>query len=264
MHNYRHMPKYYGWGLPIDISTNGWQIDRLIWVIHWFMAALFVGWFCFFIFVIIRFRQRAGLRPFRAVGPEGHKAASRVKHFKLPTYVEVGVAIFEALLLMAFSFPIWQQAKVDFPPEDKSLHVRVMAEQFAWNIHYPGVDGVFGKADPKLMSPSNPLGLDPSDPAGKDDIATINQLHIPVNTPVIAELSSKDVIHSFTLPVMRVKQDIIPGQRSRIWFEAKDTGEFEIACAQLCGLGHYRMRGFFTVDTKEKFADWLKEQAPKP
>ena len=147
------------------------------------------------------------------------------------------------------------------PPKDKSLQVHIVAEQFAWNIHYPGKDGVFGKMDPKLITASNPLGLDPNDANGKDDVITLNQLHIPVDTPVIVNLSSKDVIHSFTLPVMRVKQDVIPGQVIPIWFEAKSTGNFEIACAQLCGLGHYRMRGFFIVDTKENFAKWLGEQA---
>lgn len=245
------MLEYYGWGLPIDISTNGWQIDRLIYVVHGFMAVLFVSWFCFFIYVVFRFRSRAN-----------HQASVPVKHFKLPTYLEIGVAVFEVLLLCAFSFPIWLEVKVRMPEPDKALHVRVVAEQFVWNIHYPGQDGVFGKTDPALMNASNPLGLDPADLAGKDDVTTINQLHIPVNTPVVAELTSKDVIHGFTLPVMRVKQDMIPGQRIPIWFEAKQTGEFEIACAQLCGLGHYRMRGFFTVEPPDRFQAWLQEQAP--
>ena len=243
------MKNYYGWWLPVDVSTNGWEIDRLIIVIHLIMAVLFVGWFLFFLYAVFRFRQRAG-----------RKAEHHMKHFKLPTYLEVAVAITEVVLLTAFSFPIWSHAHVEFPSRENSLVVRVVAEQFAWNIHYAGKDAVFGKADPKLMNAGNPLGLDPNDPAGKDDVATINQLHIPVNKPVIVELSSKDVIHSFFLPVMRVKQDAIPGQQIPLWFEAKQTGEFEIACAQLCGLGHYRMRGFFTIDTPEKYEQWMGEQ----
>jgi cytochrome c oxidase subunit 2 len=141
--------------------------------------------------------------------------------------------------------------------------MRVVAQQFAWNIHYPGVDGIFGKVDPKLMDSSNPLGLDLNDPHAKDDVTTINQLHIPVNTPVSVMLSSKDVIHSFGIPVMRVKNDAIPGYNVPVWFQATQEGEFEIACAQLCGLGHYRMRGFFVVESKDKFNAWLAEQAPK-
>jgi cytochrome c oxidase subunit 2 len=124
---------------------------------------------------------------------------------------------------------------------------------------------VFGKTRPDLIEAGgNPVGLDRTDPAAQDDITTINQLHIPVNKPVIAYLSSKDVIHSFFLPVMRVKQDTIPGQETKVWFEAAKTGKFEIACAQLCGLGHYRMRGFFTIHTQEDFDAWLSQNLPKP
>lgn len=240
---------YYGWGLPIDISTHGWQIDRLINVIHVIMAVLFAGWVLFLIYALIRFRARAG-----------HKAEYHVKHFKTPTYLEVAVAVTEVILLTAFSFPIWRSYTQEFPSRDKAVQIKVVAEQFAWNVHYAGKDGIFGKSSPKLMNSMNPLGLDPEDPNGKDDGATINQLHIPVNTPVIVELMSKDVIHSFSLPVMRVKQDAIPGQSIPLWFEAKQPGEFEIACAQLCGLGHYRMRGFFVVDEKDKFEQWMAEQ----
>ncbi len=214
------------------------------------MAVLFIGWFAFFIYTIIRFRQRPG-----------HKAEFHIKHFKTPTYLEAGVALTEFVLLFAFSIPLWHFFRNEMPPKDKSLQVRVVAEQFAWNIHYPGKDGAFGKTDPKLISATNPLGLDPNDPEGKDDIITLNQLHIPVDMPVIVDLSSKDVIHSFTLPVMRVKQDAIPGQMIPVWFEAKSTGNFEIACAQLCGLGHYRMRGFFIVESKADFGKWLDGQA---
>ena len=242
--------KYYGWSLPIHVSKHGWQIDQLINVVHVFIAILFIGWFVFFVYVIIRFRQRPG-----------HKAEYHIKHFKTPTVLEAGVALTEFILLFAFSIPMWHFFRNEMPPKGKSLQVRVVAEQFAWNVQYPGKDSVFGKTDPKLITAENPLGLDPHDPDGKDDITTINQLHIPVDMPVIVNLSSKDVIHCFTLPVMRVKQDVIPGQVIPVWFEAKSTGNFEIACAQLCGLGHYRMRGFFIVDTKEDFAKWLGEQA---
>ena len=240
--------KYYGWGLPIDISTHGWEIDRLIIVVHWIMVLLFVGWFAFLVYALFRFRARAG-----------HKAEYHTKHFKTPTFLEVLVAITEVILLCAFSFPIWHHYR-EIPTPANALQVRVVAEQFAWNVQYPGADGVFGKADPKLMNSTNPLGLDASDPAGNDDIATINQLHIPVGVPVVVHLSSKDVIHSFFLPVMRVKQDAIPGQAATVWFQATRPGEFEIACAQLCGLGHYRMRGSFIVDEKDAYEKWTAEQ----
>jgi cytochrome c oxidase subunit 2 len=234
---------------PDHRGPDGHEIDRLIWVIHIFMAVLFVGWLLFFLFTVLKFRQRA------------HRQADyHTKHFKLPTYLEVGVAVFEVVLLCAFSFPIFSQVRQEMPSKDKSIEIRVVAEQFAWNIHYAGKDGIFGKTDLNLVNVSNPLGLDPSDPNGADDITTLNQLHVPVGVPVIAHLTSKDVIHSFGVPVMRVKQDVVPGQSIPSWFEAKKEGNFEIACAQLCGLGHYRMRGFFISESKEKFMAWLEEQ----
>ena len=119
---------------------------------------------------------------------------------------------------------------------------------------------MFGRTAPELISSDNLLGLDPDDPNGKDDFNAINNLHIPVNRPVIVHLSSKDVIHSFKIPVMRLTQDVIPGQVIPIWFEATRTGAFDIACAQLCGLGHYRMRGQLTVETAEAFQTWADEQ----
>ena len=105
------------------------------------------------------------------------------------------------------------------PSESEALVVQVTAEQFAWNVHYAGPDGVFGRTDIKLLDPqSNPLGLDRSDPAAKDDVTTLNQLYLPVNKPIIVRLRSKDVIHSFGVPEFRVKQDAIPGLTIPIWF----------------------------------------------
>lgn len=242
---------YYGWGLPFNASAHGTEIDRLIYALHLFMAVLFIGWLIFLLLALVRFRARPG-----------HQAAYKLRHFKTPTYAEVAVALIEALLLFGFSYPIVNQVRNVFPPASESLQIHVVAEQFAWNFHYPGPDGLFGKTDVHLVSATNPVGLDPKDPQGKDDLVTINQLHVPVNKPVIARLSSKDVIHSFGIPVMRVKRDIIPGAPSTIWFEASKTGNFEIACAQLCGLGHYRMRGFFTVETEEEFKAWLESMKP--
>lgn len=241
------MQNYYGWGLPFNASAHGAPIDRLIYVIHVFMAVLFAGWLVYLLTALIRFRARPDKKP-----------AYHMHHSKIPTFLEIAVAIFEIILLVGFSFPLVHYYNTELPPANRALQVRILAEQFAWNIHYAGPDGVFGKTKLELIGTGNAVGLDPDDPAGKDDIVTINQFHVPVNKPVIVHLSSKDVIHSFFLPVMRVKQDAIPGQRIPVWFEAAKTGKFEIACAQLCGLGHYRMRGFFTIETKEEFQTWQK------
>jgi cytochrome c oxidase subunit 2 len=147
------------------------------------------------------------------------------------------------------------------------LQIRVVAEQFAWNVHYPGADGIFGRTVPDLVNASNPIGLDPADPRAADDIVSINQLHLEKDRPVTIRLSSKDVIHSFNLPTMRVKQDTIPGMEIPVHFtpvEVNGEERWEIACAQLCGLGHYRMRGFLTVHTTEDFRAWLAANAPVP
>ena len=243
------MENQIGWWLPVNISAHGAGIDQLINVVHVFMLVLFIGWGAFFVFCLVRFRSRSG-----------HKAETQVKHFKVPMYLEIGILLFEIFLLVFLSSPIWYEVKTAFPAEKDALVVNILAEQFAWNIHYPGKDGKFGTTKPELMDGTNPIGLDRASEGGADDIFTINNLHIPVNKPVIVHLQSKDVIHSFFLPVMRVKQDAIPGQSIPLWFQATQTGEFEIACAQLCGIGHYRMRGQFFVDTPENFDKFIAEE----
>jgi cytochrome c oxidase subunit II len=240
-------------GLPPNASAHGAQLDDLTALVHWVMLVLFVGWGLFFLYTLVRFRQKRN--------PVASYAGAK-SHFS--TYGEAGVALVEVILLVAFAVPIWAKRVAALPPESQSVVVRVVAEQFAWNLHYPGADGKFGRTDPALISAdSNPLGLDRNDPAAKDDIATINQLHLPVDKPVIIHLTSKDVIHSFSLPVMRVKQDAIPGMSIPIWFQPIKTGQWEIACAQLCGLSHYRMRGFLSIDSPADFQKWLADNAPK-
>jgi len=180
---------------------------------------------------------------------------------KISTYLEVAVVFVEASLLIGLAFPLSSKQVDAFPSAEQATVVRVIGEQFAWNVHYAGKDGVFGRRDINLVSSGNPLGLDRTDPYAKDDIALINQLHLPVNKPAIIHLSSKDVMHSFALREMRVVQDAIPGLSIPFWFEPVKEGKYDISCAQLCGLGHYRMRGFLTVESEEKFNAWLEEQA---
>ncbi len=304
--------------LPIDGSAHGPQIDNMIAIVHWLMFILFAGWGIYFVYVLVRFRKSRH--------PQADPVGVR-SHFS--SYVEIAVAVVEAVLLVGFSIPIWSSVVNAFPAEKDAVVIHIVAEQFAWNVHYAGADGKFGRSDIHLVSSDNPLGLDRDDPDAKDDITTINQLNLPVGKPVIIYLTSKDVIHSLNIPLYRVKQDAIPGERIPIWFEpvmttkeiqeqqtrqvsiaggkmtpelgmmvamrdynGKDGGSIvkrgdsfsdeaipqllqagftsvsaapatptEIACAQLCGLGHYRMRGFVTVQTPEEFKAWLAEQA---
>jgi cytochrome c oxidase subunit 2 len=249
-------------GLPPLATTHGGQVDSLIGWIHIFMFALFVGWGAFFTYVLIRFR--------RSRNPVANYPGVKTH---ASSYLEGAVLVIEMVLLFAFSIPLWA-ARVDHVPDEKqALVVQVTAEQFAWNVHYPGPDRVFGRTDIKLIDlQSNPLGVDRNDPAAKDDVTTLNQLYLPVNTPIIVRLRSKDVIHSFGVPEFRVKQDAVPGLTIPIWFIpnvttaemrtrlSKPEFQYEIACAQLCGLGHARMRGFVTVTTGEEFQKWLDER----
>jgi len=236
-------------GLPVQASTHAAELDQMTILVHWLMLVLFVGWGAFFLFVLFRFR--------RGANPAANYAGAKGKFAKS---TEVLVAIIEIVLLVGYAIPAWATRVRELPSEDEAVVVRVVAEQFAWNVQYPGRDGTFGRADAKLVSAENPLGLDRTDPNGRDDVTTINQVNLPVDRPVLVKLSSKDVIHSFGLFEMRVKQDAIPGMEIPVWFIPNRPGEYEIACSQLCGLGHYRMRGFVTIQSQTDFDGWMAEQ----
>ena len=147
------------------------------------------------------------------------------------------------------------------PPD--AVTIEVTAQQFAWNIRYPGVDGRFGRTDPRQIDDSlgNFVGLDPADPAGNDDVVTQNIAAVPVNRVVRVILRAKDVTHSFFVPQFRVKQDAVPGLSIPVHFTATKPGEYEIACAELCGMQHYKMRGRLQVMSEGDFQSWLKSRA---
>lgn len=246
------MREFLGQWMPPDYSKHGPQLDSLNAAVHWLMLVLFVMWGAYFLFALYRFRASRS--------PKASYQGMR-SHFS--SYLETGVAVFEVVLLVGFSIPMWMKWTTRPEAGENPLEVRVVAEQFAWNIQYPGNDHIFGQRRVQYISSTNPLGIDPTDPNGKDDVITLNQFHMEVNRPVLIHLTSKDVIHSFSLPYMRVKQDAIPGMEVAIHFTPMHTGSdgFEIACAQLCGLGHYRMRGQYAVHTHDDFQKWLAGQA---
>ena len=237
-------------GLPIQASAHAWEIDRMIVIIHYLMFALFIGWGIFFVWVLIRFRVSANPRADYA-GVTSHTSS----------YLEIGIAVIEAVLLIGFAIPAWANRVNDLPPESDSTVIHMIAKQFEWHSHYPGDDGRFGRRDISLITPTNAIGLDRDDPNGADDIVSINQMNMPVDKPVILYLSTMDVIHSLGIAEMRVKQDAIPGMEIPMWWEPTVEGSFEVNCSQLCGLGHYRMRGFVTVQSQSEFDAWLAEEA---
>ena len=249
-------------GLPEVASAHGAALDEINVLVHWLMLVLFVGWGAFFIYLLARFRR--GRNP---------QADYQGIQTKAPKWLEGGVAVVEAILLLAFSIPLWSERVDAFPAESEATVVRVVGQQFAWNVHYPGPDGAFGATRAELVDEAtNPLGLDREDPAAADDVTNQNNLYLPVDRPVIVHLSSKDVIHSFMLNEMRVKQDAIPGVSIPVHFEPTVTTaamrarrgdekvNYEIACAQLCGNGHASMRGFLHVPPQDEFDAWMAQQ----
>lgn len=234
-------------GLPPLASSNGVGVDWLIILIHWLMIALFVGWFGYFVVTLVRFRRS------RNPKADYHGVRSHVSN-----YIELVVAGVEVVLLAFVAVPLWARAASKFPAPAESTEVQIVAQQFAWNLRYPGKDGAFGKQSMGFVTPDNIFGVDPADAKGKDDVQLLNEMHVPVNKPVIAYISSKDVIHSFKVLAMRMTQDAIPGMRIPIHFTPTKEGRYQINCAQLCGNGHSSMSGgFLIVDSPAVYDKWL-------
>jgi cytochrome c oxidase subunit 2 len=237
--------------MPELASSNGERVDALIVYVHWLMFALFIGWTLYFIYALWRFNVKRHPK----ADYEGSKS-------HLPKQIELAVVLAEAVLLVVVAMPIWARNVQDFPKPEDSTIIQVMAQQFAWNVRYPGPDGKFGRQDMKLISNDNIFGVDPTDPAGKDDVQLLNEIHVPVNKPVLIYLSSKDVIHSLKLVAMRLTQDAIPGLRIPCTFTPNKIGRYQIECAQLCGNGHAAMSGgFVVVQSQADFDKWLKSKS---
>jgi cytochrome c oxidase subunit 2 len=216
--------------LPENISTYGAEVDALFYLILAVTGVAFVLVEGLLVYFLIRYRQRPGRRAYATHGNPRIETLWTV----VPGLMLLGLAIYQ--------YRTWLTIKQNFPDESQAVLVGIRANQFEWNAIYTGEDGVLGTPD--------------------DVEAPINVLHFPVNRPILLSLDSEDVIHSFFVPVLRLKQDVVPGLRgNRAWFQATQTGEFEVACAELCGLGHYRMRGRLIIETQEEFDAWLAELA---
>ena len=240
-------------GMRPGASAHAAEVDGLIFYVHLLMFVLFVGWLGFYLLALLKFRRAANPNA-DYVGVKGH----------LSTYLEVGVAVVEAVLLVGLAIPIWARAVDRMPTAaDKPVEVQIMGMQFKWNAHLAGADGKWGKQDIKLASATNPYGLDGADAAAKDDVTCLlgEPFKLPVNRPVVCRISSMDVIHSFKLPDMRITQDAIPGMVVPAHFIPTKTGKFVIICAQLCGSGHANMRGDFEVVSQEEFDKWFAEKS---
>ena len=234
------------WWFPGLTSIHGAEIDRV------FNAVLIVTGIAFIITqgMLGYFVARYG-----AAGSE--HADYWHDNPKAEFFLLTGTALI-LVVLVFMGQKVW--IKYYFSPlPENAVTVQVTAQQFMWNFHYPGADGKFGKTDLTLVDPTNLIGLDDKDPNSKDDIVTANDMHIPMNKPVVVRLRSKDVIHSFFLPNFRVKQDAVPGLAIEVGFTPNAAGAYEIACAELCGAQHYKMKANITVDASDAdFDTWLQ------
>lgn len=235
--------------LPAAGSGHAGALDAVLFSVHAHMLLIFVLWLAVFVFALIKFRRGANPEP-RHEGVRGWWPA-----------IAIGVVIAgDVIILATQALPAWAARNEPPPAGAEPVEVRVTAEQFAWNIHYPGPDRVFGRTTQAMISAANPIGIDRADPAAVDDIGVLNVLMLPVGRTAVIQLTSRDVIHSFTLNEMRVKQDANPGMTARVWFTPITTGDWEIACSQLCGLGHYRMRGEYHVVDQAAWDRWQAEE----
>jgi cytochrome c oxidase subunit 2 len=201
----------------------------------------------YFVFRFSRAERASGSLP----GPGAQRFWSVAPAILMSLLAEGGVLV--------LGIPVFGQLYTQDPPED-AVVVEVTGEQFTWNVRYPGRDGQFGRTDPALITTDNALGIDRADPAAADDVLDLALIHVPVNRPVKVRLRSKDVLHSFFLPNHRIKQDAVPGMTIEMWFVPNREGEFELACTELCGFGHYQMRGFLRVVSDQEFQRYLAER----
>lgn len=232
------------WWTPI--ASNWSYIDNTIIITFWITGAVFSAVVLFMAYCVLRFRHR-----------DGNRAAYEPENRKLESWLTVITALGVAAMLVPGLF-VWSRF-VTVPAD--AAEVEVVGQQWQWNFRLPGKDGKLGRADTRIVSVENPLGLVPDDPAGQDDIVIeAADLHLPIDKPVRILLRSIDVLHDFYVPEFRAKMDMIPGSVTYFWFTPTRTGTFEILCAELCGQGHAFMRGVVMVDTQEDYLAWLGDQ----
>ena len=239
-----HFYSVYGdyWFTPI--ASEWGSIDFTIDITFWVTGFVFVAINLFMAYAVYRFRYN-----------KDRRAHYEPENKKLETWLTLATAVGVAALL-APGLYVW--AVFVEPPEDADVFEAV-GQQWQWNFRYPGEDGVLGTADSKFVSPTNPLGVNPDDPFGRDDyIVEGPVMHLPLNRPVKALLRSKDVLHDFAVAEFRVKMDLVPGLVSYLWLTPNKAGTYDILCEELCGIGHHIMRGRVVVEEQADYDAWLE------
>src|ERR1700690_3938013 len=236
------------WWLPHGASTAAAWIDGQFALTYVVMGIIFVAAQLALGYLVWKYRERPSSEP--------------VRYSHGNTTMEILWTTLTAILFIGLNLMgshVWASERFA-PAQADAVPVEVTGMQFAWYFRYPGADGKFGATDPKLIDPSSgneaAVGLDTSDPASKDDVVT-GTMYLPVNREVDLHLRAIDVIHSFFVPSMRFKQDAVPGLEIHMHFTPTEIGSYEIACAELCGLGHYKMHGMLKVVSQDDFDKWL-------
>lgn len=230
------------WWTPI--ASNWSYIDHTIVLTFWITGVVFVAIILFMAYCVWKFR-------------DGAKAEYRPENTRLEVWLTVLTTLGVAGML-APGLIVWKDF-VTVPGD--AAEFEVVGQQWAWSYRLPGKDGVLGTSDTKKVDSINPLGLNQNDPNGQDDIVVLGtDLHLPIGKPVKVLLRSIDVLHDFYVPEFRGKMDMVPGLVSYFWFTPTRTGEFEVLCAELCGVSHYLMRGKVVVDSEADYQTWLNSQ----
>jgi cytochrome c oxidase subunit 2 len=232
------------WWTPI--ASNWGYIDATLVITFWITGAVFAAVVLFMAYCIWKFRHKPG-----------NSADYEPENKRLEWWLTIATAVGVTAMLVPGLF-VWKQF-VNVP--DDATDVEVIAQQWQWSYRLPGADGRLGKSDSRLINADNPLGINPEDPNGQDDVVIeAADLHLPVDKPVKMLLRSIDVLHDFYVPEFRAKMDMVPGSVTYFWFTPTRPGTFDVLCAELCGSGHGYMRGIVMVDTAEDYGAWLGEQ----
>ena len=229
-----------------DLAADWGTIDFTVNVTFWVTGFVFIVVNLFMAWCVYKFRHK-----------DGHKAVYEPENHKL----EIGLTVFTTVGVITMLAPglfVWAQF-ITVPEEADQYEV--LASQWQWQFRYPGADGQLGAADVSHVTPTNPFGINPDDPNGQDDVV-VNEpnMHLPVNQPAHALLRSHDVLHNYTVTQFRVKMDLVPGLVSYLWFDPTVEGTYDILCEELCGIGHFVMRGSVTVESQAEFDAWLASQ----
>lgn len=232
------------WWTPI--ASNWGYIDTTLVITFWITGFVFVAVVLFAAYCVWRYRHRPG-----------HTATFDPENPRLELWLTSATALGVAALL-APGLIVWKQFVT--VPQD-AADVEVFAQQWSWSFRLPGEDGRLGWSSARLISADNPMGLSPNDPHGQDDVVIeAGDLHLPVDQPVKMNLRSVDVLHNFYVPEFRAKMDMVPGTVTYFWFTPTRTGEFQILCAELCGIGHAFMRGYVMIEEEAEYQVWLAAQ----